>query len=567
MRTGIDGSGGHTHPLASTAPYQRSASAPGEVRSAYVESHAGRSRHRSWAGGVGPQIHGERPIARNTLTNRRLMVISNRLPLSITKGKDGNPEARPSSGGLVTALRPVLAKRGGSWTGWAGICDHPDEEVQGLLPNGEEKFRLRAIPLSARERDEYYLGFANQTLWPLFHGFSSLTDFRPDHWKRYRRVNWKFATHLDKARNGDFLWVHDYHLLLFGKALRLQGHRHTTGFFLHTPFPSPGVLSDLPCHQEILDGLLHYDFVSFQTERDQRNFLDCVSELVEPSRRNGRRGPGQCNPVVAFYPISVDFDEWSTGAAKGAVTERVREIRKSLGGVSQLLLGVDRLDYSKGIPAKLRGLREALRRYPELGGNVRLLQLLIPSREGIAAYQREKALIERLAQDVNEEFGRPGWEPVQLIHGKWDRDELMAHYRAADVALVTPLRDGMNLVAKEYCASRVEEPGKLVLSKHAGAAAQLSVGAYLVDPEDENELAEAIHRAVTAPLQEARERMERMRRNVRQEDVHWWADSFLQAVTELGPRRAEPLRARLDAPLATRRRQLSPGPIAALGRG
>jgi alpha,alpha-trehalose-phosphate synthase [UDP-forming] len=491
------------------------------------------------------------------------MVVSNRLPVSIAKGEDGNPESRPSSGGLVTALRPVLARRGGSWTGWAGICDHPEEELQDLLPNGEEKFRLRAIPLSTRERNEYYLGFSNQTLWPLLHGFSSLTEFQPDHWERYRSVNWKFATYLDRARNGDSLWVHDYHLLLLGKALRLQGHNPTTGFFLHTPFPSPGVLSDLPCHQEILEGLLHYDFVSFQTERDQRNFLDCVSELTEPSRQTRRRGPGRCNPVVAFHPISVDFHEWSTGAAKRAVTERVREIRKSLGGVSHLLLGVDRLDYSKGIPAKLRGLREALRRYPELRGDTRLVQLLVPSRGGIPAYQREKALIERLAREVNEEFGHPGWEPVHLIHGEWDRDELMAHYRAADVALVTSLRDGMNLVAKEYCASRVQEPGKLVLSKHAGAASQLSEGAYVVDPEDEKALAEAIHRAINAPLQEARERMEKMRRNVLEEDVHWWADSFLQTIGELRPRRTEPLRPLLGGAFSKRRRQPSPGRIAA----
>ena len=468
------------------------------------------------------------------------MVISNRLPVSIAKGEDGNPVARPSSGGLVTALRPVLARRGGSWMGWAGICDHPKEELQGLLPNGEEEFRLRAIPLSAQERDEYYLGFSNQVLWPLFHDFPSLTDFQPQHWDRFRSVNRKFAAHLNKAGSGGSLWVHDYHLLLLGKALRLQGYDQITGFFLHTPFPPPDVLSELRCHKEILEGLLSYDLVSFQTERDRRNFQNSVSDLMEPSRQGGSRVARRPKPVIASHPISVDFDEWSKGAAEGRVTERVREIRESLGDVSHLLLGVDRLDYTKGVPAKLRGLREALHRYPELRGNVRLVQLLIPSREGIPAYQHEKALIERLAGEVNAEFRCPGWEPVKLIHGEWDRNELMAHYRAADVALVTSLRDGMNLVAKEFCASRVEEPGSLILSKRAGAASQLSAGAYLVDPEDEEELAQALRKAISAPLGETRYRMEKMRRNVMEEDVHWWAESFLQTLWELDRKKNQP---------------------------
>ncbi|MFO8175819.1 MAG: trehalose-6-phosphate synthase [Longimicrobiales bacterium] len=492
--------------------------------------------------GVGPRIHDNGSHPGKARRKHRLMVISNRLPIRIVEGENGSREVRPSSGGLVTALRPVLGRRGGSWTGWPGICDASAEDLRELMTDAEEKFRLRSIPLTARERDEYYLGFSNQTLWPLFHGFPSKAEFDLGNWEAYRAVNWKFATLLDKPQNGDAIWVQDYHLLLLGRALRYQGYRQRIGFFLHTPFPNPEILLQLPCHREIMKGLLHYDSLGFQTERDRRNFHEVLEIVSDFGPLKGSNDPYVMDPLTGAHPISVDFDEWSGKAASGSVTQRVSEIRKSLGNVSTLILGVDRLDYSKGIPAKLGGMRRALSRFPELRGNVQLIQLLVPSREGIPAYQDEKSRIDRMAEWVNREFGNSEWKPVRLIHGEWDREELMAHYRAADLALVTSLRDGMNLVSKEFCACRVREPGSLVLSKFAGSANQFAAGAHLVDPHDPEDVARGIHDAINAPLQETRERMEKMRTSVLEEDVHWWADSFLQAIEEVGPGRAKPSR-------------------------
>lgn len=491
------------------------------------------------------------------------MVISNRLPVRIEAGEDGGLQARPSSGGLVTALRPVLRRRGGSWTGWPGLCDASAADLQNCMTDAEERFRLRAVPLTSRERDRYYLGFSNQALWPLFHGFPSRMEYRTEEWEEYRDVNWKFASLMEHVRNGDALWVQDYHLILLGQALRYRGYTQRMGFFLHTPFPTPETLLQLPCHREILRGLLHYDALGFQTERDRRNFhqaVDFVSDFGSLRRKDDRWA---LEPITGTHPISVDFDEWSVGATAGAVTRRVSEIRQSLGSASTLLLGVDRLDYSKGIPAKLRGLREALRRYPDLRRKVRLIQLLVPSRESIPAYQDEKALVQQLAGEVNEEFGDQEWEPVRLIHGEWDREELMAHYRAADVALVTSIRDGMNLVSKEFCACRVREPGSLVLSKFAGSANQLSEGAFLVDPRDPADVARGIHDAVASPVEEARARMGKMRTGVLEEDVHWWADSFLQAIEDVGPGRVRTLRQLTPRFSARVGRRLIPGNPAA----
>ena len=471
-------------------------------------------------------------------TNPRLMVVSNRLPVRLVEREDGTEEVRASSGGLVTALRPVLNRRGGSWTGWPGTCGRSWQTLQQLVDQADARFDLMPVPLTIRERDDYYLGFSNQALWPLFHGFPSKVEFRPEQWSAYQAVNWKFGRLLAPGRRKDSIWIQDYHLMLMAQALRLQGCRLRLGFFLHTPFPSPDVLQELPTHKEILQGLLHFDALGFQTERDRHNFQEALDRIPLKAVRPDRSGRlGSAVPSAASRPISVDFDEWSEAAASSAVTRRVREIRESLDPVTHLLLGVDRLDYTKGIPAKLRGLRKALRDDPELRGKVKLIQLVVPSREGIPAYQEEKARIDKLFSGINEELGTEDWQPVQLIHGEWDREELMAHYRAADVALVTPIRDGMNLVSKEFCAARVQEPGSLVLSKHAGAANQLGGGAVLVEPQDDEDVARGIRIVVGFTLREARERMAKMRRSVLEEDVHWWAESSLRAMEEVGLKR------------------------------
>lgn len=516
------------------------------------------------------KVHERVGMGTRQASDSRLVVVSNRLPVRIKKGENGEWRVRPSSGGLVTALHPVLSRRGGSWTGWSGTCGHPPEELARVLENADPAFKLRTVPLTVEERDRYYLGFSNRVLWPLFHGFSSLVEFRRKDWEAYVAVNWKFADTLARGRPTDAIWVQDYHLMLLGMALRLQGYAQRMGFFLHIPFPSPKAFHELPTHREILQGLLHYDFLGFQTGRDRENFLATLQAMPpgELGQVHGRRGSSRPRPVSRHLPISIDFDEWSSRALKARVTARVAEIRKSMGTSTFLLLGVDRLDYSKGIPAKLEGLKHALGRFPELRDKVTLVQLVVPSREGIPAYREQKRRIEALVEEVNSTFGHAGWTPIRYVYGEWEREELTAHYRAADAALISPIRDGMNLVSKEYCASRVREAGALILSRGAGAVGQLGEGALLVDPGDPDEVARAIARATTLPLEERRNRMGLMRKSVMEEDVHWWADAFLgelDAVRAAHPPLSLQLGKRRAFRTGTRSRSLEPTPLAARG--
>ncbi len=508
------------------------------------DARAGERSRTSWGAGS------RQPTARNTPTSGRLVVVSNRLPVRLSRGEEGGWTVRPSSGGLVTALHPVLTRRGGSWAGWPGVSADITDEVLHVVAQAGGAFDLRAVPLTAEERDRYYLGFSNRVLWPLFHGFPSLVELDPRDWETYQQVNGKFADVLAHAGPSDSIWVQDYHLMLLGRALRSRGYRQSMGFFLHIPFPRPKVLRTLPQYREILRGLLSYDFVGFQTGRDHENYLAALeAERMEGRLRRGPRAvlaseswPRPLDPLSLPLPISIDFDEWSSKALETGVTSRVADIRRSLGHAETLILGVDRLDYTKGIPHKLRGLRRALGRFPELRGKVTLIQLVVPSREGIPTYQDQKRRIEELVEEINGEFGRADWQPVRYIYGEWDRDEITAHYRAADVALVTPLRDGMNLVSKEYCASRVREAGALILSRRAGAAGQLQRGAILVDPKDPDEVAQALRRAMSLPFAERRNRMASMRRNVMEEDVHWWADSFVRGLDACRTSRTSPRR-------------------------
>lgn len=472
----------------------------------------------------------------------RLVVVSNRLPVVLAQKPDGYWSLERGSGGLVTALEPVLRANEGVWLGWPGVDETEVVDVEGVLSRESERlgYHMKSVGLSKREQDDFYLGFSNQVIWPLFHDFQGHCNFRPAFWDAYTSVNRKFAEAVAwEAGSGDFVWIHDYHLMGVAEGLRRKGIELPTGFFLHIPFPAPDLFQKLPWRFSVIRSLLHHDLIGFQTLRSRKNFLDTLRLLVpEAEIDNGDAlvevRVGDRTVRVGAFPISIDVDDFSEVAER--VQPRAEELRTAFENAGEgkrrrtvMLLGVDRLDYSKGIPHKLRGFREALRRYPELRGAVTLVQLIVPSREDIPEYDRMKDEIDRLVGKISGEFMRAGWSPVHYQYGRWERPELVAHYRAARVGLVTPLKDGMNLVAKEFCASSVDDDGVLVLSEHAGATAQLQEHALRVNPYDVEQLADVIHRACTMRPSERRERMRGLRACIRREDIHWWVRVFLRS--------------------------------------
>ncbi len=480
----------------------------------------------------------------------RLLLASNRLPVTLHRevpleaGEGGRWRVEAASGGLVTALAPVMKRRGGVWVGWPGAPDLDDEALQRALHGASRRpaHPLRAVPLQADEQQRFYEGYSNEVLWPRFHGLADgLPDgnaLREGDWESYRRVNRRFASTLARlVRWDDRIWVHDYHLLLVARELRALGLRQPVDFFLHTPFPPPSELALIPQHRALMEGMLSYDLIGFQTDRDEENFHEAVRRFMGGNREPGSRAGSRKGPLdtvarvrTGVFPISVDFEEFRGGAARVGVRERARELRAELDG-RKLILGVDRLDYTKGIPEKLAAFDAALRRFPAVRGRVVLRQLVVPSREGVRAYRDTRQRIESRVREMNQKWGGNGHTPVDYRFGHWARDELLAQYRAADVALVTPLRDGMNLVAKEYCASNRGD-GVLILSAFAGASMELRKSALLVNPSEPEAVAGAIHAALSMDVEERRSRMASANAHLRSRDVHHWVRSFIGA--ELG---------------------------------
>ena len=466
----------------------------------------------------------------------RLVVVSNRLPFAFRRDGDARWHAGAGGGGLVTALLPVLRHRGGTWIGWSGATESDaalEAELEAVGRNAG--YTLRAVSLTPEEVRNFYEGFSNEVIWPLFHDMELLCNFDVAYWRTYLEVNRKYAREVRSwSSDEDFIWVHDYHLMSVAAEMRRLGSSARIGFFLHIPFPSPDIYLKLPWRMALIEALLHYDLIGFQTARDRRNFLQCVRALVKGARIEGRGQvielkTGGRTVRVGHFPISIDFNGFMKQAAAPETAARVKELRALL-PKRKLLLGIDRLDYTKGIPLRLQAFHNVLKRYPELRERVSLIQVVVPSREDIAQYRDLRTEIEQLVGKINGDFVDPGgWVPVWYVYRSLSRLDLLAYYRAADIALVTPLKDGMNLVAKEYCACSIEEDCVLVLSEFAGAAAQLSRSALLVNPFDVEGVADAIHRAYCMGMEERRARMKRLRRSIRQQDVFWWVDTFLRS--------------------------------------
>jgi len=473
----------------------------------------------------------------NAGATKRLIVVSNRLPFVLDrKGDEWN--LKPGSGGLVTALVPVLRDRGGVWIGWDGAPGSTPE-----VPEAFEKasrktgYRLKAITLSQDEIDRYYHGYSNESIWPLFHDLLNQCTFRPEFWPAYMKVNRKFAHAISTVtKKDDFVWVHDYQLMDVAHHLRDSGHTARLAFFLHIPFPSPDIFQKLPERQAVLTALLAYDLVGFQTQRDRRNFVQCVRLLVKNAKV---RSEGHLHSIsvddhdmhVGSFPIGIDARSIIEASRAAEVVEQYQAIKDRYHD-RQLILGVDRLDYTKGIPERLRAYANLLERFPELRRKVQLLQVAVPSREGIQEYDELKGEIDQLVGAVNGRYAELGWTPVLYFFRSLTKTELLSLYQAADIGLITPLKDGMNLVAKEFCACSLNEDSVLVLSQFAGAAAQLGRCALTVNPYDVEQTADAIYHAFRMSPSERRYRIKRLRNNVRRQDVFWWVDSFIRAAID-----------------------------------
>ncbi len=463
----------------------------------------------------------------------KFIIVSNRLPLEIDS-QDDNITMKPGSGGLVTALTPILRKYEGTWIGWDG--DLSGRVSDDILEREAKSFAytMKTVSLTPEEIQDYYDGFCNETLWPLFHDYLGRTQFHRSTWQAYQRVNLKFAQNVaNYIKNEDFIWIQDYHLTMIGKHLREWGFQQKLAFFLHIPFPPWDLFMRLPWRKEIIECLLCYDTMGLQTVRDCRNFIQCIRRILPEAKiAIGRKrivvGYSGKQTIVGAFPISIDFKEFSDLAKTKKVEEEAWFIHENMPD-RKIVLGVDRLDYTKGIPRRLQAFETLLEKYPDMCEKVSLVQIVVPSRTNVPEYQKMKQNIEETVGRINGRLTVKGWVPIHYIYRRLSREELIAYYRTSEIALITPLKDGMNLVAKEYCASCVSGMGVLILSEFAGAASQLRKGAILVNPYNVEHVAEELYRAFNMPQVERKSRMRRLRSIIRRNTIYGWLDNFLEA--------------------------------------
>ncbi len=477
------------------------------------------------------------PSTRKPPGDYGFVVVASRLPVDRVDSPDGETEWRPSPGGLVTALKPVMRDAHGAWVGWPGSAGLAPE------PFDTDGMHLVSVGLSEEEVGDFYEGFCNATLWPLYHDVIAPPVFRRSWWESYVTVNRRFAeAAAEQAATGATVWVNDYQMQLVPGMLRELRSDVRIGFFNHIPFPGYEIFAQLPWRRQIVEGLLGADLVGFQRHSDTANFLRAcrratgrttkgsLVHVPDPEGGGNPQGGGAAREVRAgAFPVSIDSAAFGELASRDDVQARAREIREALGQPDVVLLGVDRLDYTKGILHRLNAYGELLDEGRlKTPGSV-LVLVASPSRERVEHYRLLRDEIEVTVGRINGQYAEVGSPPVQYLHQSYPKEEMAALYLAADVMLVTSLRDGMNLVAKEYVACRPDESGALVLSEFTGAADELA-GAFLVNPHDIDGLKDTIVRAATVGPAEARRRMRSMRRRVRENDVAHWAASFLDAL-------------------------------------
>ncbi len=451
---------------------------------------------------------------------KRLVVVSNRVP----DVKGGKVQA----GGLAVALQDALEADGGIWFGWSGKVATGTQQPQ---PQRTDVGQVSYITMDLVRRDynEYYNGFANRTLWPLFHYRVDLAAFNRAHQSRYLQVNELFASKLEQFLSpDDLLWVHDYHLIPLGDCLRRRGHKQVMGIFLHTPFPAMEVLTTLPMHHPLIRALSAYDLIGFQTDNDLRAFADyIVHEAGGKVTKKGRVQAFGRTFRIGVFPIGIEADHFSGPVANPKHVSWARQLKEQHDHTAWLI-GVDRLDYSKGIRHRFRAYERLLERYPGYQRHVGFFQITPPSRGEVAEYKAIRADLETMAGHINGRFADIDWVPINYINKSYNRERLTLFYRASQIGLVTPLRDGMNLVAKEYVASQnPSDPGVLVLSRFAGAARELDA-ALIVNPYDVDGMADAIAQGLEMPIDERRERWDAMMKVIRRNSLSAWRDEYLK---------------------------------------
>lgn len=484
----------------------------------------------------------------NEVKRKRILIVSNRLPVSI-RYKEGGPETTPSSGGLVTGLLSFQGEFEMEWIGWPGVVTKSDRPAIGEKLRREYGFH--PVFMSEHTSERYYEGFSNRSIWPTFHSLPSYAKFLLPEWEAYRKANRLFAEKvLEIYQPGDTIWIHDYHLLLLSRQLRERIPDATIGFFLHIPFPHYDIFRLMPQHREILESMLALDLIGFHTHDYAQAFLGCVRRILGRDNTLGQIMVGNRIAQVDVFPMGIDFPKYSTAAQDPALEEGIERIRRRMAS-RKTVFKVSRLDYTKGIPQSLRAIRTFFRRYPPWHEKIVFVLVVVPSRERVERYAALKREIDELVGHINSEFGTLDWTPIRYIYRSLTFGELIGLYHCADIALVTPLRDGMNLIAKEYLAVKEDGSGVLILSEMAGAAKEL-IEAIQVNPNSEEEICEALYVALSMPIEEQRRRNQPMRHRLETHDIHQWTRQFFTRLREIKETTRSLEVKQLDASIRTR---------------
>ncbi len=459
----------------------------------------------------------------------RIIIVSNRLPITV-RVTDSDVSVERSSGGLATGLQSVHEASEGIWIGWPGIRGELSRERAAELEPRYRELRVVPIPLSAAEVEGFYEGYCNGLLWPLFHSFLGQIPLDVVGWPLYQAINARFADAVvANHREGDLVWVHDYQLMLLPRMIRDRIPNARIGFFLHIPFPASDTFRTLPTRKPLLEGLLGADLIGFHTASYMRNFSSSALHVLGAATDVDRLPWAGRATSLGVFPMGIDAKGFAERAGSPEVGTLVAEFRGQTR--ETLLVGIDRLDYTKGIPLRLLSFERLLENHPELVGAIRLVQVAVPSRTNVDAYAEFRTQVDALVGRINGRFGSPHWTPVHYLYQSLSEARVVALYCAADVMLVTPVRDGMNLVAKEFCASRIDDGGVLVLSEFAGAASELGEAIH-VNPYDVDDTAQAIYRAILLPEDDRRARMSLLRARVFSYDVHRWVQNFIHALED-----------------------------------
>ena len=459
----------------------------------------------------------------------KIIIASNRVPYNITKS-DGKIKYKKSVGGLVTALDPLLLRNGGLWIGWNGHTGYDkDFKKKVRVGDGGQGYSLKFVNLSEKEIRGYYNGFSNRSLWPLFHGFIFQSYFDLDNWKSYKSVNKKFVANiLEEISGKELVWIQDYHLTLVPRKLKKIKPDLKLLFFLHIPFPNYEIFRVLPWDKEILKGLLGCDLIGFQTLRDATNFLECCKRIlnVKVSFKNKKVYQKDRTIDIKNLPISIDFKRFNDLAGSKDTDRYLRNIKR-LGSDIKIIISVERLDYTKGIKERLLAINRFFIKYPKYRKKVVFLQISVPSRTKIKEYITLKREIDEMVGNINGKFGDELWSPINYLYKALPQSKLIALYKISDICLVTPLRDGMNLIAKEYVSCKAEEAGILILSEFAGAAEEMKEYSILVNPYDIEEVADSINKALNMHGNTKKMMISGLRKIVQKNDIYTWANNFI----------------------------------------